>query len=188
MMDHLVFVDKPVDRGWRLGANAHLLPGADTPAALDLLHTTAAALGLRREWFQEGRWPHYDLTRKRYAAAVTLPQVVAMGGTAYVRMRRCIHEERFVEPGSGLTMSPKLWYALSDSGSAYRDAGFDTSAAAVAWVQGWPHWLDKTDITVHGRLRPQDGIYPDANLCNIVQGWHLLVFWCANGYGALLQV
>lgn len=32
---------------------------------LDELHAFAARLGLKREWFQDHRHPHYDLTTQR---------------------------------------------------------------------------------------------------------------------------
>ena len=38
---------------------------------LDALHAMAAKIGLKREWFQDkGRFPHYDLTPNKRAAAV----------------------------------------------------------------------------------------------------------------------
>ena len=54
-------------RGLRHTTWCHLT--ADTP---DELHAFAAALGLRRAWFQHGedwRW-HYDITPSKRAAAV----------------------------------------------------------------------------------------------------------------------
>jgi hypothetical protein len=45
---------------------AHLL-GTD----LDELHALAAAIGLRRAWFQDhGRWPHYDVTTAKREEAI----------------------------------------------------------------------------------------------------------------------
>lgn len=40
-------------------------------ASLEELHAFAARLGLRREWFQDGRHPHYDivLSNRRRAVA-----------------------------------------------------------------------------------------------------------------------
>lgn len=40
---------------------------ADT---LEELHAMAKQLGLKREWFQEHNFPHYDLLPRRRAAAV----------------------------------------------------------------------------------------------------------------------
>lgn len=40
---------------------------ADT---LDELHAMAAAIGMRREWFQQRSFPHYDVSLTRRAAAV----------------------------------------------------------------------------------------------------------------------
>jgi hypothetical protein len=53
-----VVMDWPRPRGWR---------GPGTPTAhlacadLDCLHRFAAIVGLKREWFQGGRRPHYDV-------------------------------------------------------------------------------------------------------------------------------
>ena len=48
----------------------HLL--ADT---LDDLHAAAAAIGCRREWFQDSGTPHYDLPLFRRAAVLKLGAV-----------------------------------------------------------------------------------------------------------------
>jgi hypothetical protein len=40
--------------------------------SLDELHRFAAILGLRREWFQLGSIPHYDLTGDAYLRALEL--------------------------------------------------------------------------------------------------------------------
>jgi len=47
------------------GGSCHLT--ADT---LDELHAMAANIGMRREWFQNTRVPHYDLTPARRSAAL----------------------------------------------------------------------------------------------------------------------
>jgi len=39
---------------------------------LEELHAAARGLGLKPEWFQVGRMPHYDLTARKRAAAVVL--------------------------------------------------------------------------------------------------------------------
>jgi hypothetical protein len=67
-----VYVDQLVDRGWSLGSNCHLVADSESE-----LHTFAARLGMRREWFQgaaRGR-PHYDLTAKRRRLALSLGAV-----------------------------------------------------------------------------------------------------------------
>ena len=69
----MVYIDAPVDRGWELGANAHMI--ADS---VDELHVFADRLGMRRWWFQSGAhssWPHYDLTIKRARKAMLLGAV-----------------------------------------------------------------------------------------------------------------
>jgi hypothetical protein len=45
----------------------HML--ADTEAEL---HAMADRLGMRREWYQPGRRPHYDLSKTRRAEAMRL--------------------------------------------------------------------------------------------------------------------
>lgn len=40
------------------------------------LHAFAEKLGLRREWFQRGRVPHYDLTPRKREVALGLGAVV----------------------------------------------------------------------------------------------------------------
>ena len=67
-----VYVDElrnyPVSPRWRYGQACHMT--ADT---LEELHAFAGKLELRRSWFQpHERWPHYDLTAKRRAMAVSL--------------------------------------------------------------------------------------------------------------------
>jgi hypothetical protein len=66
-----VYVDalKPAPRSerWRWPVSSHLF--ADT---LDELHHFARRLDLMPQWFQPdgGRLPHYDLNRRRHAAAI----------------------------------------------------------------------------------------------------------------------
>lgn len=63
------YVDKlrsvSVSRSWRWPQAAHLL--ADS---VDELHAFAKKIGLRRQWFQDGSSPHYDLNPARHAAAL----------------------------------------------------------------------------------------------------------------------
>lgn len=40
--------------------------------SLEELHSFAAKLGMRRSWFQDGRRPHYDLTKAKREQAVRL--------------------------------------------------------------------------------------------------------------------
>jgi hypothetical protein len=69
-----VYVDPLADRGWKLRghaqANCHLFTDAWN---LDELHAMAARIGMKREWFQDARSaPHYDVTPKRRALAVSM--------------------------------------------------------------------------------------------------------------------
>ena len=62
-----VYVDSLMDWGWKYGKSCHLI--ADT---LEELHEFALSIGLKREWFQEhNNFPHYDLTAKRRANAIS---------------------------------------------------------------------------------------------------------------------
>lgn len=64
-----VYVDwlrpTPRTRAWPYTQSCHML--ADT---LDELHAFAAAIGMKREWFQPGSTPHYDLTATRQKLAL----------------------------------------------------------------------------------------------------------------------
>lgn len=64
-----VYVDPLMNHGWVLRGhqvkNCHMV--ADT---LEELHGMAHRIGMKREWFQDGRMPHYDLTEARRKNAV----------------------------------------------------------------------------------------------------------------------
>jgi hypothetical protein len=62
-----VYVDPVCQNGWRLGPNCHMY--ASSP---EELHAFAARLGLKRSWFQDKRVPHYDLTVRKHAMALSL--------------------------------------------------------------------------------------------------------------------
>ncbi len=67
----MIFVDELEVRGqWRYGASSHLMPQSSAPEHLEELHTFAQRIGLKREWFQAGRWPHYDVNGSKRAQAV----------------------------------------------------------------------------------------------------------------------
>ena len=66
MTDSNVYVDRFPSSGWgRWNGGAHMLAND-----LDALHAMARKIGLRREWFQDKRFPHYDLTASRRQRAV----------------------------------------------------------------------------------------------------------------------
>lgn len=67
----MIFADKP----------GHMV--SDT--SLDELHTFAASIGLRREWFQNKRIPHYDLTTQRMRAKAIRSGAVPVGSKDIVR-------------------------------------------------------------------------------------------------------
>lgn len=58
---------------WRHRESCHLFCDGD----LRELHRFAAGLGLKREWFQDRGFPHYDLTRRKRLKAVLLGAVEA---------------------------------------------------------------------------------------------------------------
>jgi type IV secretory pathway ATPase VirB11/archaellum biosynthesis ATPase len=66
-----VYVDTSL-RGYGRMKMCHML--ADT---LDELHSMAARLGLRREWFQSKSTPHYDVSLEKRRLALALGAVVA---------------------------------------------------------------------------------------------------------------
>ena len=76
-----VYVDPLMNHGWvlhgRSTPNCHMF----TDGPLEELHALAETIGLRREWFQDKRVPHYDLTPENRAAAI------AAGAVAVDRRR-----------------------------------------------------------------------------------------------------
>jgi len=90
-----VYVDpeqrcKPTSK-WRWRHVVHLFVAPETD--LEVLHTFAEKLGLRRVWFQDGStMPHYDLTRTKADLAVSMgaEQLTREQTVQYIRMwRRC---------------------------------------------------------------------------------------------------
>lgn len=73
-MSVVIYVDElvPVKRlttKWPYRSACHMSVCPPTPEAVSFLHEFAKAIGLRRAWFQDDSWPHYDLTAtKRYDA------------------------------------------------------------------------------------------------------------------------
>jgi hypothetical protein len=68
-----------------------------TADALEELHAVAARIGLRREWFQDGRIPHYDLTASRRLRALAAGAVFV---PAKEQARRRIAARETVNSGS----------------------------------------------------------------------------------------
>lgn len=62
-----IYVDQlPTNSSWgKWAGGAHML-GTD----IDELHAAAADLGLKRSWFQDKTFAHYDLTRSKRVLAV----------------------------------------------------------------------------------------------------------------------
>lgn len=61
---------------------------ADT---LDELHDMAGRIGMRREWFQDRRVPHYDVSLERRALAITCGAVV-LDRSKFVQVMRKIRK------------------------------------------------------------------------------------------------
>lgn len=60
-----VYVDPLRDWGWRYGASCHMI--ADS---VEELKEFAVSIGMKENWFQDKRVPHFDLTAKRRVDAV----------------------------------------------------------------------------------------------------------------------
>lgn len=60
----MVYVDAPI---WSYGRMkmCHMLADSE-----DELHAMAAAIGINRKWFQNERYPHYDICKSKRALAV----------------------------------------------------------------------------------------------------------------------
>ena len=66
-----VYVDALRDWGWKYGPSCHLIADSN-----EELHAFAAQIGMKRSWFQASpSGPHYDLTAKKRALAVSLGAV-----------------------------------------------------------------------------------------------------------------
>ncbi len=76
-------------RGWRGNVNCAHLVGDDP----EELHAMAAALGLKREWFQEhDRLPHYDLIGSTVMAKARRKKIPVVEGREEVRLARACAE------------------------------------------------------------------------------------------------
>lgn len=57
------------DEAKKFGRNwCHMM----TNGRINELHEMARKIGLKREWFQDGRYPHYDLVPSKRATAIRL--------------------------------------------------------------------------------------------------------------------
>lgn len=65
VLDVTVYVDE-FPAGWgKWTGGGHL-----TTTDIDELHELAAKIGLRREWFQDKTFPHYDVQRRKRQLAI----------------------------------------------------------------------------------------------------------------------
>jgi hypothetical protein len=65
----MIYVDELRKAKWRYTRSCHLL--CDTEECEEL-HWFAASIGLRLEYFQDKKIPHYDLTAKKRMQAIKL--------------------------------------------------------------------------------------------------------------------
>lgn len=87
-----IYVDPPMRFGWILRhrevRSCHLF----TDGPIEGLHTFAKSIGLERDWFQDERIPHYDLTesrRERAIAAGAIPLTRREAVAVWARIQEC---------------------------------------------------------------------------------------------------
>ena len=70
----MIIVDKPRDRGWRLGPNSHLISTLPGLAGTEELLAFSKRIHLREGWIQHRGGPqeHFDLTTAKHAWALRL--------------------------------------------------------------------------------------------------------------------
>lgn len=78
----------PHARGIFKKGSCHLTTTEAGPLYLQL-HEFAESIGLKREWFQSGRVPHYDLTQARRAEAIRMGAVFVPARQQARDRRRC---------------------------------------------------------------------------------------------------
>lgn len=85
-----VYVDALIDYGWHLGKSCHLVADSEQE-----LHEFARLIGCKRSWFQQGKLPHYDLTRYYREAAIArgAGEIDRRGIVRMMRERRGIREQ-----------------------------------------------------------------------------------------------
>lgn len=67
---------------WKWGDSCHL-----TADSLAELHAFAMRIGMRRSWFQDTRYPHYDLTAARRARAIRCGAIETTARARVLAMR-----------------------------------------------------------------------------------------------------
>lgn len=68
-----VYVDELVNYGWKL--RGHIVSSCHMITDnidLEELHLMAKNVGMKREWFQNKKYPHYDLVKSRREHAIEL--------------------------------------------------------------------------------------------------------------------
>lgn len=82
----MIYVDE-FPPGWgKWSGGGHM-----TCSDIDELHAMAARIGLRRAWFQDKSFPHYDLTKSKRALAIAAGavEVEFAGETPPNTLMRC---------------------------------------------------------------------------------------------------
>lgn len=77
-----VYVDKARNRLGRM-IMCHMI--ADT---LDELHHMASAIGMKRDWFQSTKFPHYDVSLSRRSLAIKFGAIELDRREIVIAMRR----------------------------------------------------------------------------------------------------
>lgn len=91
------------------------------------------------------------------------------------------HVETFRDPGTGIEMSPDLWYIVSDSGSAYTSEGFPAPENALRWIDahGREYGIEGPDSFVPKFLGATEGWEP-MGATNVLLGANVRDFFMSN--------
>lgn len=88
----MIYIDRLKDcqpkKGWRWTSSCHMF--ADS---VEELHEFANKIGMRREWFQDKKLPHYDLTAKRRQLAMQYGAIEVDSVWVKQQLRRRKNEE-----------------------------------------------------------------------------------------------
>lgn len=64
------------------------------------LHRFARRMRLKRDWYQDGRWPHYDLTtRKAIVRAIQAGAMLIRNHRVFMEYARALKDERAAKGG-----------------------------------------------------------------------------------------
>lgn len=71
---------------WPYNKSCHLSTFPPTSDNIEALHNFAEKIGLKRAYFQQNSWPHYDLTSKKRIQAIE-NGAIEITNEAFARMR-----------------------------------------------------------------------------------------------------